>query len=253
MSRFSVLHFCLRSLWTEYGWEFIYRVLLKHPVLSWKGIRKYIRRELKTTEAGFQDWLQLGSHSDQNTERIVIGLGFCLKPLALECPSGRANHSCLYLECRDTESNAEAWEACQDCVIREMGDLAMRAGFDLYIMTSARDILRDILLPALEEKRHTSAVLALCRYSFEPFQIALDLTGINGFLIEYAEGDCCDYSTWRRADKGHKIERTCLRTEDLDRLRSFLSTEGEDRSFPGAQRKRNIYTPCRITPRNKNI
>lgn len=243
MSSLSVLLFCFRSLWTEYGWFFLTRVVLKHPVQTWRGIREYGRSDPGDTALVSKQLPEavIGTRPP-TTDRKVLGLGFCLKPLAPGCPSGRANHSCLCLERGGQMAKGDAQEACRDCLIRSLGSLALRAGFDLYIMTSAQDILWDILLPAMEKKQYTFAVMTLCRYSFEPIRIALAVTGLRGCLLEFAEGECQSYSAWRSADKGRKSERTRLRPEDQERLLDYFSPGAGNIPFPEVERKRNIYT-----------
>ena len=244
MSRLPTLLFCFRSLWTEYGWFFLKKVVIRHPLKTWRGIRKYRGTSRRDTIAERDQWLRETYIRPQSAERRIVGLGFCLKPLVPECPSGRANHRCLYFESRGGIPQGDDGTACQECVIRELGSLALRAGFDLYIMTSARDILLDILLPVVEQKHDALAVLTLCRYSFEPFRIALAVTGLKGYLFEFREGDCQNYSAWRLADKGHKSERTCLQPEDLNQLlHYFKAAAAESRPFPEIKRMRNTYTP----------
>lgn len=243
MADLEIVFFCLRSLWTEYGWSFLTRVAFKHPVRTWRGIRKYVRSDQSNTGDVLDLPLKKDSDHFQLNKPKVLGLGFCLKPLFPECPAGRANHSCLYFENRGTIAKGDVWEACQECVIRKLGSLALGAGFDLYIMTSARDILWDLLLPVMEQKQYTFAVLALCSYSFEPFRIALAVAGLRGCLFEFAEGDCQNYSAWRRADKGHKSEITCLQPEDQERLLKYFKAAAGNRPLPEIERKHNTYTP----------
>ncbi len=243
MSSLRVLMFCFRSLWTEYGWFFMKKVVFRHPMQTWRGMRKYGNAGPGNVSAERDQMLGekgLGTKAD---ERRLVGLGFCLKPLIPECPSGRANHRCLYFESRGAITKSDSWAACQECVIRELGSLALKAGLDLYIMTSARDILLDILLPVTEQKRYTSAVFTLCRYSFEPFRIALAVTGLQGYLFEFTEGDCRNYTAWRRADKGNKSERTCLRPEDMSQLLRYFEAGAGNRPFPEIKRIHNAYTP----------
>ena len=91
-------------------------------------------------------------------------------------------------------------------------------------MTSAKDILSDLITPALNSDRYSRALLSLCHYSFEPFKIALFITGIEAFLFPFEKGDCEDYRTWRQADKGIKDTQTGLRNHDLTTIKTLLQS-----------------------------
>jgi hypothetical protein len=92
-------------------------------------------------------------------------------------------------------------------------------------MTSAKDILYDFFLPALNSDKYTTALLGLCHYSFEPFKIALSISGIDAYLFPFEKGDCEDYRTWRKADKGIKDTQTQLRGSDRERIKDILHKE----------------------------
>lgn len=240
MSKFGLVLFCLRSLWREYGWEFTARVVFRHPRQMVWGVLAYARRERRGGEAGaVVDRNLQGFCRDEGTQArsCVLGLGFCLKPLDPACPSGRANHDCLYFTRPRSRADQDQHAACRDCSIRLVGRRALNRGWSLYIMTSARDILHDLLLPALEDRRYSHAVLSLCRYSFEPFRIAVSVVGLRAVLIPFESGDCRDYRSWRRADKGFKDEQTCFSALDLAALM---------RAFPEAEDPR---VPIRIAQR----
>jgi len=57
---------------------------------------------------------------------------------------------------------------CRACAIREIGAQSLRAGSAFYVMTSARDILDDVYVPA-SGGRFPTGLFVLCRYSFKPF------------------------------------------------------------------------------------
>ena len=86
----SLWIFGLRSLVTEYGLAFVTRILLRHPLRSLRGLRRYLRGEGAA---------ELGEAHGGEAPGLV-GVGFCLKPLDPPCASGRANHDCLYFERR---------------------------------------------------------------------------------------------------------------------------------------------------------
>jgi hypothetical protein len=89
---------------------------------------------------------------------------------------------------------------------------ALRAGSAFYVMTSARDILDDVYLPALDDRRFPTGLFVLCRYSFQPFAAGLLASGIHARLLPLESGDCRDYRTWLLADRGIKDERTTIDT-----------------------------------------
>lgn len=181
--------------------------------------------------------LQIGSDS-------IVGLGFCLKPMNPPCVSGRPNHDCFFLENQYGEENPDLNPCCEGCVIREVGGMALKAGSAVYIMTSARDILLDVYLPALEEKRFSSGIFALCRYSIRPFSVPLLAVGVRARLFPYERGDCADYSTWLQADIGIKNEQTHMREEDLSTLRGLLQSAAGSALLERRSEKRdNIYFP----------
>ena len=60
-------------------------------------------------------------------------------------------------------------------------------------MTSARDILDDVYVPALEDRRFTTGLFVLCRYSFKPFAVGVVASGMSATLLPLNEGDCRDY------------------------------------------------------------
>jgi hypothetical protein len=225
----SLLAFCFRSLYREYGSAFLLRVVLLHPIATIRGIRRYRQRWALTPAR----W-----HGGAGS---LVGVGFCLKPLTPACPSGRANHLCRFFDVGSIPDSAP----CRDCLIRTIGLHALASHSSLYIMTSARDILYDILLPALLHRRYRSAVLAMCRYSFEPMRLALAICGIQAVLVPFVHGDCRDYSAWRRADTGDKPEQTLLAEAGLEQLTATLA--GAAQSPPGSafQRVGNVYHPIR--------
>jgi hypothetical protein len=106
-------------------------------------------------------------------------------------------------------------------LVREAGFAALASRSDFYIMTSAKDILYDLFLPSLHSLTYTKALLGLCQYSFEPFKIALFISGIEARLFPFEEGDCIDYRTWRQADKGVKDTQTQLRDRDLETIKAL--------------------------------
>ncbi|MFB3828198.1 MAG: hypothetical protein ACE15B_15625 [Bryobacteraceae bacterium] len=225
----SLLAFCLRSLYREYGSAFLVRVILAHPLETARGIARYMRGETAMPAP----W--------RGGEGSLVGIGFCLKPLAPDCPSGRANH-----RCRLFDAGFEGdFPQCRDCLVRAIGRQALASASAVYIMTSARDILNDVLLPALARRRFRSAVLTMCRFSFEPMRLALAICGIEARLVPFVHGDCRDYAAWRRADIGDKPEQTLLDGAGFRDLTSTLSAGAQDVPARRFERAGNIYEPAR--------
>jgi hypothetical protein len=105
---------------------------------------------------------------------------------------------------------------------------ALASKSDFYIMTSALDILHDLFLPALNTNTYSKVLLGLCHYSFEPFKIALFISGIVAFLFPFEKGDCENYRTWRQADKGIKDTQTELNADDLEAITALLKSQTQE-------------------------
>ena len=148
----------------------------------------------------------------------VLGLGFCLKPMDPVCLSGRFNHDCHYFERNLNLEDDAIPMCCRECDIRSLGEMALKGGYGLYIMTSARDILHDLLIPALKVQRFSYALLGLCAYSWNRSRCALSVVGLEGELIPFTSGDCQDYRSWRLADTGIKEERTKFDDSDIKKI-----------------------------------
>ncbi|MBC7262394.1 MAG: hypothetical protein H5T63_10315 [Chloroflexi bacterium] len=98
------------------------------------------------------------------------------------------------------------------------------------VLTSALDIAHDILFPALEERRFTHILFAICPYSVEPMSLALLICGLEGYLFHYQSGSCANYQQWLRADRGDKPERTVLSLLDLAHLLCVLEAIAASRA-----------------------
>ena len=217
--------FCLHSLFREYGWQFFGRIALPHPVKTAKavvasGALDYAGGQ---TEVGTE-----GSARPFGGARSIVGVGFCLKPLDPPCPSGRFNHDCQYLETLPHSETADLPAACRSCAIREIGTLSLRAGAAVYVMTSAKDILLDVFAPALDERRFTAGIFALCRYSLRPFAVGLLAGGVRGWMFPFEKGDCRDYKTWIQADRGTKEERTEINPPNRSAIREQLRAAAQE-------------------------
>jgi hypothetical protein len=200
--------FCLRSLVREYGWLFIRQVAARHPWRTLKALRAAGR--LDAAERGVVEVGGGTSSLRAGDPPSIVGAGFCLKPMDPPCPSGRFNHDCIWLERLAGADGGAVPVSCQSCEIREIGTRALQIGSAFYIMTSARDILNDVYLPALCGRRFETGLFVLCRYSFSPFAVGLLASGIHARLLPLEAGDCRDYRTWLLADRGIKDERTTV-------------------------------------------
>lgn len=218
----SLWSFCLRSAFKEYGNAFLLEVVVPHPVKTLKGIRKYSQFTAGNSSTDCMISPKESESRWTGGKGSVVGIGFCAKPLDPSCLSGRANHNCAYFEHHYHLSEDPIPPPCQNCLIREIGLWALSSKSDFYIMTSAKDILSDLFLPALNSHTYTTALLGLCQYSFEPFKIALFISGIHAFLFPFEKGDCEDYKTWRQADKGIKENQTQLRDRDKEMIKTLL-------------------------------
>ena len=89
-------------------------------------------------------------------------------------------------------------------------------------MTSARDILYDLILPSLEKKQFTQGVFVICRYSFEPFNMALLIAGVTAQLFPFEKNDCQDYPTWLLADVGIKELQTEVNSQDVNLIQDLF-------------------------------
>ncbi len=240
----QVWEFGVRSLPRGYAWLFFLKAVLAHPIKAARGLRRYrwfirektgITIDLPSSLAIPDEEIFLGSLQTQSL-RPLVGLGFCLKPYdssdpSASCPSGRANHDCLYLE------RGEAGPACAGCAICNIGRRCLDAGCPVYIMTSAKDIARDFLFPQISRDSFPSAILLLCPYSVQAIILPLFICGVDSLLLEYATGSCADYGQWLRADRGIKEERTTLSRESEEKLLGLLEKFEAREWKEGAKRK----------------
>ena len=214
----SLWRFCLRGLFREYGGHFFFRLALPHPVAAVRALRAAARLDVSGGDVA----VPAPASGPPGGPRPIVGLGFCLKPLDPPCPAGRFNHDCRFLEEGSGSGARDVPAPCRACAIRELGLLALRAGAAVYVMTSARDILFDLYLPARDRRLFSAGFFALCRYSLRPFAAGLLAAGLPGRLWPFETGDCRDDAAWRRADLGDKPERTVLSAATLQRIRAAL-------------------------------
>ncbi len=250
---FAAWEFSFRSLGRRYGLTFLTRVVVRHPWRTLGGILRYRRLSRKGTlgdgivrlflepEGHFESRLSLAKGG------LLVALGFCQKPLEPECPAGRPNHDCVYLDSLDLSSEVGVADpACAGCDVRRIGTLALQAGACMHIMTSALDIARDVLVPSIEERRFSSVIMCLCPYSVRAMALPLIICGLHGYLLGYDSGNCANWEQWLRADRGIKDEVTRLGWSAEDKLVSLLERIGEVRAGEGEEyarfvRQGNVY------------
>ncbi len=235
--------FCLRSLLREYGWLFVSRVAVPHPLRTARAV--FAAGALDVS--GHMTAVPPGVPAPRlENARSIVGLGFCLKPMNPPCPSGRPNHDCRYLENLPQAAGADLPAPCRRCAIGEIGTLTLETGAAFYIMTSARDILFDVFVPSLDRGTFSSGLFVLCRYSIRPFAVGLLASGIRARLLPFEKGDCTDYRTWLLADRGIKDEQTALGEPRCGMIREQLEGAGQTPPPAGRFEKRGHVLYPRI-------
>jgi len=248
---FHIWEFSFHSFFKEYARLFFLKAMLMHPERTVLGLRNY-QRFIRSQENLFFHYQKLLAVPRETLfvenikhpeTRPLVGLGFCLKPYdpkdrESSCPAGRANHECLYLEKGQTR------QVCSNCAIFEIAQKCLKTGYSAYIMTSAKDIAGDFLLPQIKRRSFPTAILMLCPYSVQAILPALFICGIKAFLLAYDTGYCKDYKEWRRADLGQKEKRTNLNTDSWAILLDLFDRSGESvLPFHSFRREGNIFYP----------
>ena len=132
--------------------------------------------------------------------------------------------------------------------MRELALRALEAGAALHIMTSAGDVARDLLIPALRG-RPRRTVMSICPFSIPPMSLALAISGCRGLIFGYEHGACGDYSAWDQADRGTKPEQTSLAQPIRQGLHALLDEVASLRTARGRPPARrftlagNFYCP----------
>ena len=229
--------FCLRSLFTKYGWLFIRHIAVHHPIRTVKAL---FHARIKNKD--------IVSVSVKNTkdlikpDKSIVGVGFCMKPKDPACPSLDDLHGCKYFE--EYYKDAIIPEPCKDCYIKKMGLAALKSRSAFYIMTSAKDILFDVFKPTIDTGKFETGAFVLCRYSFKPFFIGMHISGIKGFMFPFCAGDCRDYKTWIKADRGEKADRTELDIETQAKIKAlFCESLNDTEQAIKLEKRDNIFYP----------
>jgi hypothetical protein len=237
----KMVSFNLHSLFREYGWQFLLRAALPHPLKTAGAVLHSGTLDFSGDRVAVPDAAGAAGFPDAAS---IVGVGFCLKPLAPPCPSNRFNHDCRFLENLPASAVGTVPEACRQCTVREFGLMALNRGSAFYLMTSARDILFDLFEPALKKRLFTTGLFLLCRYSLRPYSVGLLLGGIRGWMFAFKDGDCADYKTWLEADRGVKKEQTRITPQVRDGIRSLLEAPaGPAAPFVRFRKRGNILLP----------
>ena len=236
----SMWSFCLRSLVRAYGWRFAARVAVRRP---WRTLKAFREAGSVDVNGGAVEVSTGASAVQAGDPPSIVGVGFCLKPVNPRCPSGRANHDCLFLETLTGQDARGLPAACRSCAIREIGTQALRAGSAFYVMTSARDILEDVYVPALGGRQFPTGLFVLCRYSFRPFAVGLLASGMRARMLPLDQGDCRDYRTWLRADRGMKDEQTTVDQAGMASVAGLLGAKAPSEAIR-LERRGNVLCPA---------
>lgn len=216
--------FMKNNLTRGFSWYFLFRGYLRFPLQAARGIKHYkglVRQNHPKSLKGTLSQDDLFDFLHQNPQqKFLIAPGFCMKPYDSEhqqsmCPAGHFNHNCLLIE---NLSSSTLPAPCQQCGIAPLVQAAAKLGADVYIMTSALDIARDLFLPAMRTGEKYAGLFFLCPYSTEPFTFGLATAGIQGALVTFCHGACADHATWTRADKGVKNEQTFVKSQEFEHL-----------------------------------
>jgi hypothetical protein len=256
---FKVWEFSYRSLRMEYGLTFLKRVLLPHPVRALAGLVRYPRLQIENRSQGSISLLFEGPEEgfvarlSQAQADLLVAVGFCQKPLEPACPAGRPNHDCTYLDTLDQAGGGGTLHpACAECEITGIGTLALQAGASMYIMTSALDIARDVMIPTVDHGRFQKVIMCLCPYSVQAIALPLVICGLEGYLVAYESGNCVDWEQWLQADRGIKKGMTAVDPEAYSKVLTLLERCADQRASEGVrfnefQREGNIHTPVRAS------
>jgi hypothetical protein len=224
---FGIWEFAFNSLVRKYGWAFIFRIALPHPVRTLKALARYRyffprdrgvladKPVFNTTLEAFQKGMV------KNRKKTLVAMGFCQRPIGTPehpyiCSSPRFSHDCSYYA--DDRNNA----ACTLCDIKKIVDRVKKIDCHFYIMTSAMDIAGDILLPTLRKAKYRQAVFFICPYSIKPIVLPLLICDIDFLIIPFSSGSCMNYEDFIKADKGDKREQTSVREEHMELVSAML-------------------------------
>ena len=214
-----IWHFSYCSFRQDYGRFLKRKLFLHHPLTTLSGIAGYCRQD--------QGWSTVRLITRNSSRDIIpdfaaephkslVAVGYCQKPLPLNdsgCPAGRFSHHCAWLESNVNLGASPQNPACRRCQLRIIGGQTLAAGIPFYIMTSALDVARDILLPNLEQVRFRHALFFLCPYAGEALIAPMLACGIEGFFLPYSANACREFTQFIAADAGDKPQITRVSRE----------------------------------------
>jgi hypothetical protein len=244
---FRLWQFSLQNSFRDYPYYFLFAALLRYPLRSWHGFMHY-RQLVRSSHGeplnGTTSLCDLARTVADH--RLLIAPGFCMKPYDYEkgrstCPVGHFNHECRLLNDLTVLHHKEKWpKPCFTCGIAPLAVRAVDLRADVYIMTSAMDIAKDVYIPALQYRGAVYGLFFLCPYSLEPFTFGLAIAGIKGALITFCKGECKDHAEWTKADVGIKNDQTFLAENvwadvftQLNKLKFHRSLQKNDYNFDG--------------------
>lgn len=233
--------FCLHSIFRDYGRQFLRWIVIPHPV---RAIRAILDSGALDYCGNMTAVLTEQQCQSLEGEGSVVGVGFCMKPTDPPCLSGRANHSCRYLERLLHSETKEIPACCRQCVIREIGVMTLKAGAAFYIMCSAKDILFDLFIPSLHRGRFSSGLFVLCRYSLRPFAVGLLASGIRGWLFPFERGACRNYKSWLLSVHGINERMTVLNDSNQQAIEELLGKSRKTSMlYTAVERRGNVLYP----------
>ncbi len=249
-----VWEFMWRNLTRHFPYYVLRKIFLSHPWHAFSGLSYYA----KNVSAFKPDSL----HGTLSFEKVVkhfsasdnplIASGFCMKPYDTDvqqsiCPAGQFNHRCYLLEQPAVLKAPEEWPPpCHRCGIAPLTVAAARIGADFYIMTSAFDIARDVFIPAAKGTGAQLGIFFLCPYSTEPFTFGLSISGMQGHLITFCQGDCRNHEEWTRADLGIKNKQTKVKASTYQKvLDSLQNTSERNKTFYTFHKVGEVYKPIK--------
>jgi hypothetical protein len=229
-----IWEFSLRSFLRHYGRISAREIVLRYPLRTLKGIVAYRRTSFGPQCRSHVIHLHQGddTHFQDEAARaeggFLVALGFCLKPH--DCPSavnhsnGRFSHECKTLASGNVLHLTEQQSppACRECEIGVIGTLGLKAGATVYVMTSAKEVARHVLIPSIRTDRFQAAMFFLCSYTVPVIAPLLEICAVQADLVPYCSGDCRTYEEFLLADGGAKDERTSLHPAIRDQVLETL-------------------------------
>lgn len=245
-----VWEFMWRNITREFPYYVLRQIFIMHPWKACSGLASYSNLVRTFKGHSLNGTLPFENTMKRFSEQgnPLIAPGFCMKPYDNDtqqsaCPAGHFNHRCHLLEKSQELPHPDKWPSpCHECGIAPLASAAARIGADFYIMTSAFDIARDVYLPALNGTGSTLGLFFLCPYSTEPFTFGLSISGLQGHLITFCQGDCRNHEEWTRADLGIKNKQTMVDAPTYQKvLDSVQNTSKKNKTFYSFHKVGEVY------------